>query len=176
MPLPLIDCFGLTMTMPAPRTWIVDERREAIERPEDASLINLVPGAVLRPLAGGYSGAINLFTGLLTLDPKASYPIYARPFTEVLILLDGDVSVEVEDRRYRLKQYDALTVSAAGAPKGDQSLVPPTCRAACLARCGQRPNKPGSMAGSRRSTSLPARRAKSGLSSSAAMIHPPALS
>lgn len=48
----------------------------------------------------------------MTLDPKASYPIYARPFSEVLILLDGDVSVEVEDRRYRLKQYDALTVSA----------------------------------------------------------------
>ena len=112
MSLPLFDCSGLTMTMPAPRTWIVDERREVINRPEDAKVINLVPGVVLRPLAGGYSGAINLFTGLLTLNPKASYPVYTRPFTEVLILLDGDASVEVEDRRYRLKKYDALTVSA----------------------------------------------------------------
>jgi quercetin dioxygenase-like cupin family protein len=99
------------MTTPVPRTWIADERPEVIQRPEDAKMIVLVPGVALRPVAGGYSGARNLFTAILTLDPKASYPLYARPFTEALVLVDGDASVEVEDRRYRLKKLDAMTVS-----------------------------------------------------------------
>ena len=47
----------------------------------------------------------------MTLDTRATYPFYARPFTEALVLLDGDASVDVEDRRYRLKKFDAITVS-----------------------------------------------------------------
>ncbi len=101
-----------TMTTPVLRTWSADERREVIQRPEDAKLIMLVPGVELRPLAGAFSGARNLFTGLLTLNAKATYPIYTRPFTEVLVLIDGDASIEVEDRRYRLKKFDAMTISA----------------------------------------------------------------
>ena len=52
----------------------------------------------------------NLFTGLLTLAPEASYPLYARPFTEVSVLLEGQVALDVEDRRYRLGHFDAMTI------------------------------------------------------------------
>jgi mannose-6-phosphate isomerase-like protein (cupin superfamily) len=99
------------MTAPILRTWAADDRREVIKRPADSKIAVLVPGVELCPLAGGFSGARNLFTALLTLRSKASYPLYSRPFTEVLVLLDGDASVEVEDRRYRLKKYDAMTIS-----------------------------------------------------------------
>ena len=62
----------------------------------------LVPGIELCPLVGSYNGARNLFTGLLTLAPDASYPFYSRPFTEVSLLLNGQLAADVADRRYRL--------------------------------------------------------------------------
>ena len=49
-----------------------------------------MPGVELCPLAGAHNGARNLFTGLLTLEPRASYPLYTRPFSEALILMEGD--------------------------------------------------------------------------------------
>jgi mannose-6-phosphate isomerase-like protein (cupin superfamily) len=106
----LVDSIS-TMTISMARTWIADDRGEVINRPEDARNIILVPGVDLCPLAGAHSGVRNLFTALLTVKAKASYPVYTRPFTEVLVLVAGDASVEVEDRRYRLKPLDALTVS-----------------------------------------------------------------
>ena len=76
----------------------------------------MVPGVELLPLVGEHNGARNLFTGLLTLAPKASYPLYTRPFTEVAVLLAGEVAVDVEDRRYRLGPFDAMTVPG-GLPR-----------------------------------------------------------
>jgi quercetin dioxygenase-like cupin family protein len=104
-------CSVSTMTTPTQRTWAADERREQIQRPEDGKITVVVPGVELCPLAGAHSGARDLFTALLTLSPKASYPLYARPFTEALVLVAGDMSVEVEDRRYRLEPFDAMTVA-----------------------------------------------------------------
>ena len=84
-----------------PQAWSSD-RREAIQTQEAAKVTVLVPGIELRPLVGDHNGARSLFTGLLTLAPKASYPLYTRPFTEVSVLVAGEVAVDVEDRRYRL--------------------------------------------------------------------------
>ena len=94
------------------RSWSADNRREAIERPDAAKIAVLVPGIELCPLVGMQSGAHDLFTGLLRLAPKANYPLYARPFTEALILLEGDAAADVEERRYRLGPFDALMVPA----------------------------------------------------------------
>ena len=87
-------------------------RGEAIERPEAARVTVLVPGVELRSLAGAQNGAQGLFTGLLSLAPGASYPYYARPFTEAMIALEGEAVVDVEDRRYRLGPLDAVAVPA----------------------------------------------------------------
>jgi mannose-6-phosphate isomerase-like protein (cupin superfamily) len=103
------------MTTPTPQAWSSD-RREAIQSPQAAKVAVLVPGVELQPLAGGHNGARNLFTGLLSLAPKASYPFYSRPFTEVSVLLTGEAAVDVEDRRYRLGLVDAMTVPA-GLPR-----------------------------------------------------------
>jgi len=100
------------MTTPTQSTWAVSVRREVIERPDDAELVKLVPGVELCPLAGAHNGARNLFTGLLTLGPSASYRLYTRPVSEALILLEGDAVVDVEDRRYRLGPLDGINVAA----------------------------------------------------------------
>jgi quercetin dioxygenase-like cupin family protein len=97
------------MKTPTPPDWASD-RREAVQTVTDAGLKVLVPGVDLHPLVGDYNGARNLFTGLLILATKASYPLFTRPFTEVSVLLDGQVAVDVEDRRYRLASFDAMTV------------------------------------------------------------------
>ena len=76
------------MKTPTPPNWASD-RREAVQPVADAKVTVLVPGVDLCPLVGGFNGARNLFTGLLTLAPKASYPLYTRPVTEVSVLLDG---------------------------------------------------------------------------------------
>jgi quercetin dioxygenase-like cupin family protein len=107
------------MTTPTQRTWASDERREQIQRPEDSKITVVVPGVALCALAGAHSGARDLFTALLTLSPGASYPLYTRPFSEALVLVVGDVSVEVEDRRYRLKPFDAMAV----APRVPRKVV-----------------------------------------------------
>jgi mannose-6-phosphate isomerase-like protein (cupin superfamily) len=100
------------MTTPLQPTWAVADHREVIQRPETAKVTVLVPGVKLCPLVSGHDGARNLFTGLLTLAPGASYPLYARPFTEAWVLLEGEAAVDVEDRRYRLGLLDAITVAA----------------------------------------------------------------
>jgi quercetin dioxygenase-like cupin family protein len=90
----------------------VVDRGEAIERPEAARVTVLVPGVELRSMAGTHNGAQGLFTSLLSLAPGASYPYYARPFTEAVIALEGEACVDVEDRRYRLGPLDAVAVPA----------------------------------------------------------------
>ena len=80
---------------------------EQIQLPVDSKIMIVVPGVELCPLVGAYSGSRNLFTGLLTLDPGASYPLYTRPFTEAMIVVEGNASIEVEDRRHRLGPLDA---------------------------------------------------------------------
>lgn len=101
------------MTTPTQSTWAAPGRREAIERPASNQVKVLVPGVELRPLAGEHNHARNLFTGLLTIGPGGSYPLYTRSVSEALILLEGDGAVDVEDRRYRLGPLDAIHVAAS---------------------------------------------------------------
>jgi quercetin dioxygenase-like cupin family protein len=85
-------------------------RQEAIQSFETAKVKLLAPGVELRMSVGSHNGARNLFTGLLTLAPGAAFPYYVRPFSEALILIDGLVAVDVEDRRYRLGLLDSINI------------------------------------------------------------------
>jgi quercetin dioxygenase-like cupin family protein len=99
------------MTTPTPQAWASD-RHEVMQEVSGAKTTVIVPGIELISLVGEHNGAKKLFTGLLTLAPKSSYPIYARPCTEATVLLAGDAAVDVEDRRYRLGTTDAMTIPA----------------------------------------------------------------
>jgi mannose-6-phosphate isomerase-like protein (cupin superfamily) len=99
------------MTTSTLHTWAADDRRESIQRSADAKVTVIVPGVELCPLVSAQTGARDLFTALLTLGAKASYPLYTRPFSEAIVLIEGEASVDVEERSYRLKLFDAMTVS-----------------------------------------------------------------
>ncbi len=86
------------MTTRAPSAWESD-RSEAMQEVASAKVSVIVPGIELLSLVGVHNGARNLFTGILTLAPKATYPLYTRPCTEAVVLLGGDAAVDVEDRR-----------------------------------------------------------------------------
>src|SRR6516165_3380014 len=88
-----------------------EARQESIQSFDTARVSVLAPGVELRMLVGSHNGARNLFTGLITLAPGASYPYYVRRCAEALVLLDGEAAVDVEDRRYRLKTLDAISIS-----------------------------------------------------------------
>ena len=85
-------------------------RIEATGRLDEAAAVTIFPGVTLRSLVGAGDGQENLLIGVLTVDPGASYPAYTRPFTEALILLEGDGAVDVEDRRYRLQRFDSAAL------------------------------------------------------------------
>ena len=99
------------MTTPIRPAWASD-RREVIEH-------RLTPRSRSwsRELSSARSSVRttphrNLFTGLLTLAPKAVYPVYTRPFVEALVLITGDVAMDVENRRYRPGLVDAMIIPA----------------------------------------------------------------
>jgi mannose-6-phosphate isomerase-like protein (cupin superfamily) len=110
------------MTTPTPSAWASD-RREAIQLMQDAKVTVVVPGVELTSLVGEHNAARGLFTGLLTLAPQSSYPLYTRTCTEVTVALAGGVAVDVEDRRYRLGSIDAMIVPG-GMPRRLVNLSP----------------------------------------------------
>jgi len=99
------------MTKPIWPREIFQTPQEAIQSFETAKVQLLAPGVELRMSVGSHNGARNLFTGFVTLAPGGSYPYHVRPFSEALILLEGEVAVDVEDRRYRLRPLDSITIT-----------------------------------------------------------------
>jgi quercetin dioxygenase-like cupin family protein len=97
------------MTTPTPSRGTSPERIEIIQRCEQAKATTIVPGVILRPLIDARAGALNLFTGLLVVEPGAKYPYYTRTFTEALTILEGEAAIDAEDRRYRLGVLDNAT-------------------------------------------------------------------
>ncbi len=97
------------MATEVPPAW-ASGRHEAIQEVASAKVTVIVPGIELTPLVGAHNGAQKLFTGLLTMAPRFSYPVYTRPCTETTIVVAGEIAVEVEDRRYRLGTTDAISV------------------------------------------------------------------
>lgn len=88
-----------------------DDRAEVIERPEALRPLMLVPGVELLPMAGAHNAARGLSTAILTLAPGASIPYHARLSASALVLLEGQVDADVENRRHRLTPLDAIAVS-----------------------------------------------------------------
>lgn len=86
------------------------DRAEVMNRVEDAPLVEIERGVIFRALVGGHNQARNLTTGIVTFAPGAELPYHTHPFAEAITLLEGEISLEVEGRRYRLQPLDNLVV------------------------------------------------------------------
>ncbi|MBC8353997.1 MAG: cupin domain-containing protein [Planctomycetes bacterium] len=77
---------------------------------DDASSVELQPGVIFRPLAGGFCGARGLTTGTATLEPEAFLPCHSHPCTESVTVLEGEAEFTVEGRVYRLGPLDTMVI------------------------------------------------------------------
>lgn len=81
----------------------------------DGPAVELAPGVEVRMLATGSMGALGLTTALASVRPGAELPLHTHPFSEVIVVVEGEAVIRIEGRRYRLGPYDAMHVPA-GTP------------------------------------------------------------
>jgi putative monooxygenase len=87
-------------------------RTEIITLPASAPVVTLAPGVEVCMLASGAHGARGVTTALATFGPGAVLPSHRHPFSEVIILLEGQATVCIEGRCYALRVCDAMHVPA----------------------------------------------------------------
>ena len=133
----------------------------------------LVPGVELTPLVGAAQRCAKAVHGPLDPGaPRLRIRFIRDPVPKLSILLEGEVAVDVEDRRYRLGTIDAMTIPGRVAATAGEPLDQPPCpdprfagRVGSRANLGQRPFHSGRATGPLR----PAFRARN---DSVAMIPP----
>lgn len=87
-----------------------DGRVESVSPIGSGMIMELAPGIICEAQVGGHNKAVNLFTAIVTFQPGRSLPAHTHPHSESITLLKGEAIVEVENRRYRLQQFDNITV------------------------------------------------------------------
>jgi quercetin dioxygenase-like cupin family protein len=90
-------------------------RLEVLTRNAGAFPDVLAAGVGLRVLATGALGARGLTTALASFASGAELPYHKHPFSEVIVVLEGEPIVLVEGRRYRLQPFDAMHLPAGTA-------------------------------------------------------------
>jgi quercetin dioxygenase-like cupin family protein len=95
-------------------------RLESITRADGPATAVLAPGVEVRDLATGSMGALGLTTSLATFQAGATLPFHRHPFSEVIVVVAGEASVQIEGRRYRMRPFDAMHVPA-GTPHSVQN-------------------------------------------------------
>ena len=85
-------------------------RREHLTRGNCEPFGELAPGIVGRAFVSGKIGALDLSTGTVTVTPEAVLPYHTHEYSEALTILEGEFTVAVEGRRYRLRKFDCIHV------------------------------------------------------------------
>jgi 2-dehydro-3-deoxyglucarate aldolase/4-hydroxy-2-oxoheptanedioate aldolase len=109
-PVPLPESVPVAVPLDAPPATLKPDRREAMNFVRDAQPIEIERGVLFRPLVGAHNQARNLTTGTVTFGPGTELPYHTHPFAEAVTLLQGEVAVEVEGRRYDLAPLDNIMV------------------------------------------------------------------
>ncbi len=86
------------------------DRMEVMNEVGSGSMIELEPGVHFECLVGAHNDARKLTTGLVTFAPQAALSYHRHTFGESITLLQGDATVEVEGRRYKLDRMDNITI------------------------------------------------------------------
>ncbi len=87
-------------------------RLESITQIDGPPNIEIAPGVSVHVLAADSTGAVGVSTFLASILPGGCLPYHRHPFSEVITLVSGKASVDVEGRRYCLQQFDAIHVPA----------------------------------------------------------------
>jgi 2-dehydro-3-deoxyglucarate aldolase/4-hydroxy-2-oxoheptanedioate aldolase len=110
MPVPLPESVPVAVPLDAPPAALKPDRREAMNFVRDAPPVEIERGVLFRPLVGAHNQAGSLTTGIVTFSPGTELPYHTHPYAEAVTLLQGEVAVEVEGRRYQLEPLDNIMV------------------------------------------------------------------
>lgn len=86
------------------------DRTPMITAVGEGPTLELAQGVTMACLVGSHTSARNLTTGIVTIQPGANLPCQRHTFSQSFTLLEGQVTVEVEGRRYSLNRLDNITV------------------------------------------------------------------
>lgn len=106
------------------------DRTEQVTQGNHQNLVPLAPGVQVRPFVSAANGARNLSTGLVLLQPGAKLPYHKHTFSEAITVLEGELSFEVEGRRYQLNPLDCMHV-----PAGVVHMAMNPLKETCIAHC-----------------------------------------
>jgi quercetin dioxygenase-like cupin family protein len=88
------------------------ERQEHLARGNHPNLVELAPGVHVRPFISAETGSRNLCTSAVIIQPGGKLPYHRHTFSEAITILEGEMTFDVEGRRYQLNMYDSLHVPA----------------------------------------------------------------
>src|SRR5262245_42477934 len=86
----------------------VMSRLESITRGDIPPSFVPTPGVGIHLMATGTTGALGITTALAKFEPGARLPYHTHPYSEVVVVLEGQAEAFVEGRRYLLNAYDAI--------------------------------------------------------------------
>jgi len=89
---------------------LLPDRTAIINAVGEGPTLELAPGVTMACLVGPHCNARNLTTGIVTIQPGANLPCQRHTYSQSFTLLAGQVTVEVEGRRYSLNRLDNITV------------------------------------------------------------------
>jgi 2-keto-3-deoxy-L-rhamnonate aldolase RhmA/quercetin dioxygenase-like cupin family protein len=86
------------------------DRSEAMTKPGAGDTIDLAAGVRFESLAGKSQGARDLTAGIVTFAAGAALDCHEHPTSESITVLEGRLTVDVEDRRYELGPLDNICI------------------------------------------------------------------
>jgi 2-keto-3-deoxy-L-rhamnonate aldolase RhmA/quercetin dioxygenase-like cupin family protein len=86
------------------------DRGETMTRPGAGDAVDLAAGVRFESLAGKGQGARDLTAGIVTLTAGAALDCHEHPTSESITVLEGRLTVDVEDRRYELGPLDNICI------------------------------------------------------------------
>lgn len=104
--------------LPKPPESLRPARREQMARIGEGIGMPINEGVLFESLVGSHNDAQNLTTGIVRMEARAQLPYHQHSFSEGVTLLDGDVAIEVQGRRYALQFLDNVLI-----PKGAAHAV-----------------------------------------------------
>lgn len=116
------------------------DRREVITPCGAGNRMSLASGVILEAQVGRHNQARNLMTGIVTFAPGASLPYHRHPCGESITVLFGELLVEVEGRRYHLREMDNI-VTPAGLAHAAVNASPETPAKAHVALASAAPER-----------------------------------
>lgn len=96
--------------LPVPPARMRPNRDEVVTEPAQAKTVSIQTGVTFDALAGEFTGARSLTTGIVTFQPNSVLDCHFHHCSESITVLEGTVEMTIEGRLYRLGPLDNILI------------------------------------------------------------------